>query len=197
MMKKISAILTLALAMLACSSAVDTVTPPARTATPQPTATEIIPMPTPFSAGDQVRWRDLQVTMDQVEVTENFVNEYGSTRMPPAGKKFMWVQIEVRNVGQGGVNLPLPENFSALYAEEEFKPVYGHRNGYVEFATLNPTIFPNENLNGWLRFDIPVTAELKDVLFVFLPESSQVGVSSSSPNYPYANDKPTYVWKFE
>jgi hypothetical protein len=30
--------------------------------------------------------------------------------------------------------------------------------------------------------------------FVFLPESAQVGASYGSPNYPYADDKPTYVW---
>jgi hypothetical protein len=60
---------------------------------------------------------------------------------------------------------------------------------------LGPVIFPEQELDGWLRFDIPDTAELRDLRFVFLPESSQVGASFSSPNYPYADDKPTYVWK--
>jgi hypothetical protein len=50
-------------------------------------------------------------------------------------------------------------------------------------------------MDAWLRFDIPVNAELKDLRFIFLPESSHVGVSFSSPNYPYVEDHPTYVWK--
>jgi hypothetical protein len=60
---------------------------------------------------------------------------------------------------------------------------------------LDSVIFPDQTVAGWLRFDIPTAAALKDLLFVFLPESSHVGTSFSSPNYPYADDKPTYVWK--
>jgi hypothetical protein len=98
-------------------------------------------------------------------------------------------------MGQNEINLPLPEHFSVLYAATELKPTYGHRKGYVDYTTLNPVIFPNQSVDAWLRFDIPVAAGLKDLRFVFLPESSGVGVSFSSPNYPYAEDHPIYVWK--
>ena len=92
------------------------------------------------------------------------------------------------------MDVPVAEHFSALYAAIELKPIYGHRQGYKEYATLGPVIFPEQELDGWLRFDIPVAAELSEMRFVFIPESAQVGVSYSSPDYPYANDKPTYVW---
>ena len=132
--------------------------------------------------------------MDQLEVTQEYATDYGSTRIPPEGDNFLWVHIRLKNTGQVGIDVPLPEHFSVLYAAAELKPSYGHRQGYAEYTTLGPTIFPNEDLDGWIRFDIPITAELKDLRFVFLPESSQVGASFSSPNYPYADDKPTYVW---
>jgi len=107
----------------------------------------------------------------------------------------MWVHVQLRNVGQIEINTPLLENFSVLYAATELKPSYGHRGGYTEYSTLAPVLFPNDEADGWIRFDIPAAAELKDLRFVFLPISAQVGASYSSPNYPYSDDKPTYVWE--
>jgi hypothetical protein len=132
--------------------------------------------------------------MDQLEVTQDYVTDYGSTRIPPDGNKFLWVHIRLRNTGQIEMEVPLSEHYSVLYAATELKPGYGHRQGYAEYTALGPLIFPNQDLDGWIRFNIPSTAGLKDLRFVFLPESSQVGASYTSPNYPYADDKPTYVW---
>jgi len=132
--------------------------------------------------------------MDQLEISADYMTDYGSTRIPPAGQKFLWVHVQLKNVGQTGMDVPVSEHFSVLYAATELKPTYGHRARYTDYTVLGPVIFPNQELDGWLRFDIPTTAELKDLRFIFLPESSQVGASFSSPNYPYADDKPTFVW---
>jgi hypothetical protein len=198
-MKKIPSILFIGLCVLtACSSAGESsVTPATATAFPQPTATEMKVLPTPSSPGDAITWEKLQVTMDQLEVTQDYLTDYGSTRIPPAGQKFLWVHIRLKNTGQIEMEVPLSEHFSVLYAGTELKPSYGHRQGYAEYTALGPLIFPEQDLDGWIRFDIPTTGQLKDLRFVFLPESSQVGTSFSSPNYPYADDKPIYVWKFE
>jgi hypothetical protein len=196
-MKKLSSIFAIGLIILtACSSASQTsVTPLAATPFPQPTATGINVFPTPSSLSDSITWDDLQVTMDQLEVTQDYVTDYGSTRIPPSGQKFLWVDIRLKNTGQIEMDIPLSEHFSVLYAGTELKPSYGHRQGYADYTALSSVIFPNQELDSWLRFDIPTAAELKDMRFVFLPESSQVGASFSSPNYPYSEDKPTYVWK--
>lgn len=150
--------------------------------------------PTPSSPGNTITWTALQVTMDRLEINQQYMTDYGSSRIPPDGNKFLWVHILLKNTGKIQLDVPIAEHFSVLYAAAELKPTYGHRAGYAEYTTLGTFIFPNQDLNGWLRFDIPTTAELKDLRFVFLPESSQVGTSFSSPNYPYADDKPTYVW---
>ena len=162
---------------------------------PSPTATESRVLPTPSSPGDPVTWRDLKVSFDQAEITESFLNEFGSQRLPSAGQKFLWVHVVLENAGKDEILLPEPENFSVLYAESEFKPIYGHRQGHMDYSDQDTTLFPGQKLDAWLRFDIPDTAELKDLWFVFLPTSAQVGVSPSSPNYPYAENKPTFVWK--
>lgn len=135
--------------------------------------------------------------MDQLEVTEDYLTEFGSTRTPPAGNKFLWVHIRLRNTSPIEIEVPLSEHFSVLYAATELKPTYGHRLEYADYTALGPLISPDQELAGWLRFDIPTTAELSDLRFIFLPESSQVGTSYTSPNYPYADDKPTYVWNVE
>ena len=185
--------LVIGLFVLAACSGTVTSTP----ALPPPSATVPPALPTPSSPGDPIIWRDLQVSMDQAEITDSFINEFGSQRIPPEGQQFLWIHIALENVGKDEILLPEPENFSALYAETEFKPVYGHRLGYADYTSLGSTLFPNQRLDAWLRFDVPDTAELKDLWFVFLPTSEQVGVSPSSPNYPYAENKPTYVWKCE
>ena len=168
-------------------------TTPTATQTPLPTSTTT-PLPTASSPNDTITWDDLQVTMDQLEITDEYTTDFGSTRTPPAGKKFLWVHVRLKNTSQVEMDIPVFEHYSILYAAIEIKPIYGHRNGYVDYTTLGTTIFPNQELDGWLRFDIPSIAELKEMRFVFLPESAQVGVSYSSPSYPYADDKPTYVW---
>jgi hypothetical protein len=164
---------------------------------PQPAPTTPRILPTPSSPGDSVTWRDLQIRMDQCEIIDSFTNEFGSPRVPPAGRKFLWVHVMLENVGADEILLPEAENFSALYAQSEFKPVYGHRRGYMDYTALGSTLFPGQTLDAWLRFDIPDTAPLNELWFVFLPTSAQVGVSPSSPTYPYAENKPTFVWKCE
>ena len=181
--------------LTACST---TSKPPAVTITatayPQPTATVTKVLPVPSSPNDSILWDDLQVTMDQLEITQEYLTDFGSIRIPSAGEKFLWVHIQLKNTGQIEMDTPVSEHYSILYAATEIKPVYGHRNGYMDYTSLGLTIFPNQELDGWLRFDIPAAAELRDMRFVFLPESAQVGTSFSSPNYPYSDDKPTFVW---
>jgi hypothetical protein len=164
-------------------------------AIPLPTVTVTMVLPTPSSPGDALVWRDLQVSMARAEITDHFINEFGSRRSPSAGQRFLWVHVALKNVGQDEIRLPETENFSALYADSEFKPIYGHRQGYADYSALSSTLFPGQELDAWLRFDIPVAAELSDLWFVFLPTSAQVGALPSSPNYPYAENKPTFVWK--
>lgn len=133
--------------------------------------------------------------MNQTEISDSFITEFGSQRMPSPGQKYLWVHVQLKNTGQAQIDIPVPEHFSALYAATELKPTYGHRKDYADYTALGPVIFPNQEVDAWLRFDIPDTAELKDLRFVFLPESLGVGTSFSSPNYPYAEDHPTFVWK--
>lgn len=170
--------------------------PSSATPIPQRTATGTVVIPTPSSPGESIHWENLQVIMDQPEFSQAYETDYGSTRVPPAGGKFLWVHIGLKNTGQVEAAVPASEHFSVLYASTELKPTYGHRAGYKDYTTLAPVIFPDQALDGWLRFDVPATAELSELLFVFIPESSQVGASYGSPNYPYAIDKPTYVWDF-
>jgi hypothetical protein len=197
-LKKLSRILLFGLIVLtACttkSESQSTSTTSTATQTPLPTSTPT-PLPTASSPSDTITWEDLQVTMEQLEITNEYLTDFGSTRTAPAGKKLLWVHVRLKNTSQVEMDVPIFEHYSILYAAIEIKPIYGHRNGYVDYTTLGTTIFPNQELDGWLRFDIPSTAELKDMRFVFLPESAQVGVSYSSPSYPYADDKPTYVWE--
>jgi Domain of unknown function (DUF4352) len=181
--------------LTACSSAPQAAAPVLTTPSPQLATTEIKVLPTPSSPGNSIHWDQLQVTMDQLEITQDYLTDYGSSRIPTEGNKFLWVHIRLKNTGQIEMDVPLSEHFSILYAAVELKPTYGHRAEYTDYTTLGPIIFPNQELDGWLRFDIPAAAELRDLRFVFLPESSQVGTSFTSPNYPYADDKPTYVWK--
>jgi len=194
-LKKLFSTLFIGMIILTACATKDESTPPTATATqpPLPISTPT-PLPTPSSPSDSILWDNLQVTMDQLEITDEYLTDFGSTRTPPDGKKFLWVHVQLRNTGQVEMDVPVFEHYSILYAAIEIKPVYGHRNGYVDYTTLDATIFPGQELDGWLRFDIPSTAELKDMRFVFLPESAQVGTSYSSPSYPYADDKPTYVW---
>ena len=196
-MKQTTIILFMGLFVLsACTSAGGfSTTPASTTVLPQPTATLTRVFPTPSSPGEPVLWRDLQVSMDQAEITDTFINEFGSQRVPSAGQKFLWIHLVLENVGTEEILLPETENFSVLYAESEFKPIYGHRQAYTDYASLGTTLFPGQKLDAWLRFDIPAEADLNAIWFVFLPTSAQVGVSPSSPNYPYAENKPTFVWK--
>ena len=183
------------LLLTACSTTGESVTPVTVMASPQPTATEVV-LPTPASPSDSITYQDLQVTMVQTEINAEFITEFGSTRSPSPGIKFLWVHVQLENVGQDQIDTPLPEHFSVLYAATELKPTYGHRKDYTDYTALDPILFPNKKADAWLRFDIPDVAELKNLRFVFLPEGFQVGSSFSSPNYPYS-DKPTYVWKCE
>jgi hypothetical protein len=159
-----------------------------------PTQAANRPLPTPIATGLEIRYADFQVAMSQTEVTTSYVTEYGSVRNPPSGAKFLWIHILLKNVGAIERALPAIEHFSALYGASEFKPVYGHRLGYVDYTTLKPVVYQGQQVDAWLRFDIPAGAELKDLQFAFLPESFQVSASFAPADYPWA-DHPIYLWR--
>jgi len=196
-MKNILVIFAIGLMILTACSAPDhsSAAPVGFTPFPEPTSTQIKIFATPSSPQDSITWQELQVTVSQLEITEEYLTDFGSSRIPTEGNKFLWVHVRLKNTAQMQLDVPIAEHFSVLYAATELKPTYGHRAEHTDYTTLEPTIFPDQELDGWLRFDIPAAAELKDLRFVFLPESSQVGASYDSPNYPYSDDKSTYVWK--
>jgi hypothetical protein len=179
----------------ACGSAEETIPPYViPTASPQPTFEVTLALPTPSSPGNSITWNNLQVTMDQAEVTSGYSTEYGSNREPPAGSKFLWVHIRLNNVGQSEHSLPAPEHFSALFGASEFKPTYGHRKGFTDYTALPDSVYQGQKVDAWLRFDIPTDATLSDLLFAFLPESLQLSTSFSATVSPWG-DHPIYLWK--
>lgn len=192
-LKRLSSILFSLLILTACNSAnTPVVSTPAPSASPQPTAI-FKSLPTPVSPGQIVSYKDLQVVMSQAAITTSYLTEYGSSRVPPAGEKFLWIHINLKNTGQSVLDLPVPEHFSVLNQATEFKSTYGRRKDYLDYMTLSTVMVQGQVVDAWLRFDIPAALELKDLSFVFLPESSQVSVGFSSSNYP-AGDHPIYMW---
>jgi len=193
-MKKTSSILFIGLFVLtACSSAGESVTPVAIITPPQPTAIETKVLSTPMSPSQTVTYEDLQVTMSQAEITTSYVTEFDSTREPPAGKNFLWIRIVLKNISQQEQDLPAPEHFSVLYGTTEFKPTYGHRKEYADYMDLTTGMVQGQEVDAWLRFDIPAALELQDLWFAFLPESSQVSISFSPSAYAWG-DHPIYLW---
>ena len=132
--------------------------------------------------------------MSQAEITNGYETEYGSSREPAAGAKFLWIQIILENTGTRELTLPAPEHFSVLFGLSEFKVSYGHRKDHLDYQSLDPRLFQGQKTEAWLRFDIPAEAELKDLQFVFIPESSQVGAAILSVDYSWA-DHPAFFWQ--
>jgi hypothetical protein len=158
-----------------------------------PTPAANRPLPTSVPTGQEIVYNDFRVALSQVEVMTSYITEYGSNRNPAVGTKFLWVHITLKNVGQVERPLPTPEHFSVLYGISEFKPSYGHRQGTTDYTALKPVVYQGQQLEAWLRFDIPTNAELKDLQFAFFPESLQVSTSFAPTDYPWA-DHPIYLW---
>ena len=181
------------LMVTACNSASGPVVPtPAPSSTPQ-AATENKSIPTPMSPSQMVVYDNLQVMMSEAEITTSFITEYGSNREPPSGKKIIWIHLLLKNIGQGEWNVPAPEHFSVLDGTTEFKATYGHRKDHTDYMDLTTGMLQGQEVDAWLRFDIPADAELQDLRFAFLPESSQVSLDFSSSDYSWA-DHPIYLW---
>ena len=179
--------------LTACNSTSGPVVPtPVPSATPPPTVV-YKSLPTPTSPDQMIVYEDLQVTMSQAEITTGYPTEYGSTREPPAGMRFLWIHILLKNIGQQERDLPAPEHFSVLNGETEYKSIYGHRQDHLDYLALTTGMVQGQDVDAWLRFDIPADLELKDLWFAFLPKSSQISVGFSSSNYPWA-DNPIYLW---
>jgi hypothetical protein len=162
-----------------------------------PTAAQVLP--TPSSTDDVIVWSDLQVRMIETEMTDSFINEFGSPRSPAPETQFLWIHVAIKNIGSLEIDIPSADHFSALYAGSEFKPLYAHRQDYFDYTALAEKLFPDQQAEGWLRFDLPIAAEMQDILFVYLPINYQVSVSPSSPSYPWGDDPkfPAFVWKCE
>jgi hypothetical protein len=182
-----------ALMLTACNSTSDSTLPtPAPSPSPQPSA-EIRSLPTPSASGQEAVYGDLQVVMIEAEITTSYLNEYGSNREPSAGMEILWIHFSLKNIGLETLDLPEPEHFSALSSEAEYKSTYGHRLDHADYLALTTGLEPGQEVDAWLRFDVPAALELKDLMFVFMPESLQISVGFSSSAYPWG-DQPLYLW---
>jgi hypothetical protein len=181
------------LMIAACTSTNAAVIP---TTTPSSTPQAVVEnktLPTPIPAGQTIVYEYLRVEMQEAEITSSYITEYGTEREPPAGKKIIWIHILLKNISQSEQTLPATEHFSVMYDSTEFKPTYGHRKDHTDYTSLNTNILMGQEVDAWLRFDIPATAELQDMQFAFLPESLQVSFDFSSSDYSWA-DHPIYLW---
>ena len=148
------------LILTACNSASEVVIPtPVPSATPR-VAVENKSFPTPVSPGQMIVYDNLQVEMSEAEITTSYLTEYGSEREPSADKKFIWIHILLKNIGQGEQTLPAPEHFSVLNGETEFKPTYGHRKDHTDYTSLNTNMVQGQEVDAWLRFDIPARCRI-------------------------------------
>jgi hypothetical protein len=181
------------LLITACNTANTPINPtPAPPSTPQATIVNKS-LPTPMAQSEMVVYDNLQVVMSGAEITTSYLTEFGSSREPPAGKNIIWIHILLKNISQSEKKLPAPEHFSVLYDTTEFKATYGHRKDHTDYLALNTSMAAGQEVDAWLRFDIPAEAELQDLWFAFLPESSQVSLGFSSSDYFWA-DHPLYLW---
>ena len=177
----------------ACNSTSESVVPtPASSVTAQ-VSPESKSLPTAIVPSQAVVYNNLQFEMREAEITISYLTEFGSSREPPADKKIIWIHILLKNIDQSEQELPAPEHFSVLNGATEFKSTYGHRKDHVDYMTLNTIMVQGQEVDAWLRFDIPADLELKDLLFAFLPESTQVSLGFSSSDYSWA-DHPIYLW---
>jgi hypothetical protein len=150
--------------------------------------------PTPTSPGQAIVDDDLQVSMDMAEFSGEYLTEYGISREPPAGEKFLWIRITLKNLGPQARAVPAVEHFSVLYDTSEFKATYGHRLDHVDYTSLDGLIYTGQSLTAWFRFDIPAAAEWPNLQFAYLPESSRV-IFSFSPSHYAWGDHPVYLWR--
>jgi hypothetical protein len=181
------------LIVTACNSASGEVVPtPAPSSTPQVVIADKS-LPTPISPGRMIVYDNLQVMMSEAEITTSYITEYGSEREPSAGNKIIWIHLLLQTNDQSNWTLPAPEHFSVLNGAAEFKPTYGHRKDHADYMALNTSMTQGQDVDAWLRFDIPADAELKNLTFAFLPDSLQVSLGFSSSDYSWA-DHPIYLW---
>lgn len=162
------------------------------TSAPQPTQVRTNPTPNPY--GQVITYKTLRVTMTQAEFTSDYETEYGSRRAPPVGAKFLWIAVQFENISPNEQKLPATEHFILIKGAVEFKPTYGHRKGYPDYTSLNPGLYPGHKTEAWLRFDLPMDADLAELQFVFLPESVQVSSSFPVSGYTWA-DHPMFSWQ--
>jgi hypothetical protein len=197
-MKRLTGFLTLF--VLAACSPRPSALPPTATLTPAPGAVALLatprPLPTPASIGEAAAFNDLIIRIGGVEINEQYRTRFGPMRDATPGIKFLWVLVVVENGGEAGIDLPGEDHFSILLGGNEYKPTYGHRDGFPDFTSLGGAVFPGKPLEGWLRFDIPDEAELKDLQFAFLPESTRITYTRTQSGGSIF-DHPVFLWRLE
>jgi len=185
----IQSILIAVIVLTACESQ----NPPTPTALLLPTATAAPITPTPIKIGQAITFDGLQVSVEAYELTGRYTTQFNTVREPPAGIKFLWVQVGLKNVTSTLHAIPATEHFSALHEQTEFKTSYGYRQNFLDYTTLPDKISPNQEIKAWLRFEIPAALDPSSLWFAYLPQSSRVNFLP--PESPAWGDHPEYLWK--
>lgn len=174
--------------------------PPTATLTPAPGAVALLatpkPLPTAASLGEAVTFEDLTIQIGGVELNDQYKTRFGPVRDATPGVKFLWVQVLVENNGQAVKDLPAEDHFSVLHAGREYKPTYGHRDGFPDYTSLGGAVLPGSPLDGWLRFDIQEETGLDDLQFAFLPESTRITYTRTQSGSSIF-DHPVFLWRLE
>ena len=180
--------------LFACSTSGQSAIPTVNYATTAPNTPQVRSTPTAIPPGQAIAYKNLQVTLLQAEINSEYKTEFGAMRKPTNGGVFLWVEIALENIGNGGGKLPAPEHFSLLYGTSEFKPGYAHRQDYSDYSTLNTNLYQGQKIQAWFRFEIPASADMQNVTFAYLPDSVEISYSFPENGYDWAKH-PIFLWR--
>lgn len=123
--------------------------------------------------GEIASFDEFEVVVDGYEFSGEYETEFTSNIEPPEGAKFVWIHIRVRNLGETAeYSLSQITDLKLAYLDEELTSKRGNREGYPDYAGgifTGEKLYPGVELDGWLRFTVPVAAQEEDLEFVLKP----------------------------
>jgi hypothetical protein len=128
----------------------------------------------------------LQVTLKNLNSPE-YTTEFGTVRQPPRDGQYLWVQVALENLTEKVLSLPRVDRFGLLFHDQELEATYGHRQNFPDYTSQESSLYPDQSLEAWLRFEVSAEAQASDLLFAFSPESPLVSLDAPSQTDSWAN----------
>ena len=115
----------------------------------------------------------LEITITNIELQDTYsVESRDREYEADEEEQFVFIDLEITNIGDEEQRPPAAIRFDLLYEEEEYSTAYVFKDEGEYDPDVDGRLEPGETESGWIAYEVPDTAEREEIIIQYTTSAS-------------------------